>query len=63
MPFDLFNDDTCPKCRKPIKQTTVERHPTRRDLAIHNFRCANCGIVKINILFRRTAKPSLKMVV
>jgi hypothetical protein len=62
MPFDRFNDDTCPKCRKPIRQTTVEPHPTRRDLAIHNFECANCGIVKTKVLFRRPARPSLKLV-
>ena len=63
MPFDLFNDDACPKCREPIRQTTVELHPTRRDLSIHNFECANCGIVKTKILLRRAAKPSLKLVV
>jgi hypothetical protein len=63
MPFDRFNDDTCPKCHKPISQATVERHPTRRDLAIHNFACARCGIVKTKVLFRRPAKPSLKLVV
>ena len=62
MPFDPFNDDTCPKCRKPIRPAPVEQHPTRRDLAIHNFQCATCGIVKTKVLFRRPAKPSLKLV-
>lgn len=62
MPFDPFNDDTCPKCREPIRPATVEQHPTRRDLAIHNFQCATCGIVKTKVLFRKPAKPSLKLV-
>jgi len=54
MSFDLGNNDTCPKCRKPFGQTTIERHPTRADLAIHNSQCPNCGAVKTRILF---AKP------
>src|SRR4029077_3370659 len=54
MSFDLCNNDTCPKCRKPFGQTTIERHPTRADLAIHNSKCPNCGAVKTRILF---AKP------
>jgi hypothetical protein len=62
MPFDPFNDDTCPKCRKPIRPAPVEQHPTRRDLAIHNFQCATCGIVITKVLFRKPAKPSLKLV-
>ena len=62
MPFDPFNDDTCPKCRKPIRPAPVEQHPTRRDLAIHNFQCATCGIVKTKVLFRKPAKPLLKLV-
>jgi hypothetical protein len=44
-------NDTCPKCRKPIKATSVTPHPTRRDLAIHDFACADCGVVKTKILF------------
>jgi len=52
MSFDLFTNDTCPKCRKPIKLTDVARHPTRRDLAVHKFECADCGPVATKILFR-----------
>jgi hypothetical protein len=62
MPFDLFSNDTCAKCRKPIRQTTVERHPTRHDLAIHYFECVNCGAVKTRILFAKPGKPSLSLV-
>ena len=50
MSFDLFMNDTCPKCRKPIKETTVTPHPTRYDLSIHKFECADCGVVKTKIL-------------
>ena len=28
MSFDLFINDTCPKCRKPIKLAVIEQHPT-----------------------------------
>jgi hypothetical protein len=62
MPFDLCSNDTCPKCRKPIRQTAVERHPTRQDLAIHYFRCVNCGAVKTRVLFAKPGKPSLSLV-
>jgi hypothetical protein len=57
MSFDLFDNDTCRKCRKPIEETSVEPHPTRRDLAIHNFRCANCGALKTKVLFLKPGKP------
>jgi hypothetical protein len=50
MSIDLFMDDTCPKCRKPIRRTTITPHPARHDLAIHNFECADCGVVKTKIL-------------
>jgi ssDNA-binding Zn-finger/Zn-ribbon topoisomerase 1 len=50
MSFMLYVDDTCPKCREPIKQATIELHPTRRDLALHNFECADCGPVKTKII-------------
>ena len=45
MSLDLFMNDTCPKCRKLIKLTAVEPHPTHRALAVHNFECASCGPV------------------
>jgi hypothetical protein len=61
MSFMLFVDDTCPKCRKPIKQTTIELHPTRRDLALHNFQCADCGPVKTKIISLKPEKPSAEL--
>jgi len=53
MSFDLFMNDTCPKCRKPIKLAGIEPHPHRRDLAVHKFRCVSCGATQIKILFQR----------
>jgi hypothetical protein len=55
MSIDLFMNDTCPKCRKAIRRTTITQHPDRRDLAIHNFECADCGLVKTKILFLKPA--------
>jgi hypothetical protein len=43
-------NDPCPKCGKPTMQAEIELHPTRSDLAVHNFQCANCGPVKSKIL-------------
>jgi hypothetical protein len=55
MSIDLFMNDTCPKCRKPIRRAAITPHPTRRDLAIHNFDCADCGLVESRIFL---VKPS-----
>ena len=46
MSLTLFVDDTCPKCRKPVRLAVIEPHPTRRDLAIRNIECPDCGLVK-----------------
>jgi hypothetical protein len=60
MSIDLFMNDTCPKCRKPITRRTVAPHRTRHDLEIHNFECADCGLVKSKILLRKpSGSPSL----
>ncbi len=53
MSFDHFMNDTCPKCRKPIKLAVIEQHQTRRDLSVHKFECADCGEVKAKILLRK----------
>jgi hypothetical protein len=31
-------------------QAAIELHPTRSDLAVHNFHCADCGPVKTKII-------------
>ena len=50
MPFTLYVDYICPKCRKPTMQAVVELHPTNPDLALQNFECAECGPVKTKII-------------
>ena len=52
MSLDLFMNDACPKCRKLIKMTAVEPHPTNHGLAVHKFECASCGPVTSKILYR-----------
>jgi hypothetical protein len=56
MSIDIFMNDTCPKCRKPIRLRSITPHPTRYDLAIHNFECADCGVVKTKTLL---VKPGM----
>jgi hypothetical protein len=58
MSFTLFVDDTCPKCRKPVRLAVIEPHPSRRDLAIHNFECADCGLVKAKIYSLKPGAPA-----
>jgi len=43
-------DETCPKCCKPVRLAVIELHPGRRDLAVHNYKCANCGPVRARIV-------------
>ncbi len=52
-------NEPCPKCRKPIMQSVIELHPTQRDLALHNFHCADCGPIKTEVLsLKPPARPS-----
>jgi hypothetical protein len=60
MSLTLFINDTCPICRKPVKLAVIEPHPTRRDLAIHNFHCLDCGPVKARLISLRPRKASFK---
>jgi RNase P subunit RPR2 len=57
MSLDLFMNDICPKCRKPLKPAVIEPHPIRRGLAVHKFECSNCGAMQTKILFRKPRKP------
>jgi hypothetical protein len=50
MSLILSSGEICPKCRKPSMQGVVEAHPSRRDVALHNFQCADCGPVKTKII-------------
>jgi hypothetical protein len=57
MPFTLYVDDSCPKCRKPTMRAVVELHPTNPDLALQNFECADCGPVRTKILSLKPGAP------
>jgi hypothetical protein len=53
MSLDIFMDDTCPKCRKPTKLAGIKQHATRRELAVHNFKCTSCGHVTTKNLYQK----------
>ena len=53
--------ETCPRCRKPVSVAVVERHPTRSDMAVHNYECADCGPVKTTIVSLRVDKSPPKL--
>ena len=57
MSLTLFIRNTCPKCYKPIMQAVIEPDPSRRDLALQNFRCADCGPVKTKVLSLKPGEP------
>jgi len=58
MPLTVYINDTCPKCRKPIELSYIEAHPSRDDIAVHNFVCGDCGTVKTKIISLRHSKSA-----
>ena len=46
------------RCGKTIRQTTIDLHPTRAVLAIHNFECVDCGPVKSKVYSLKPGKYS-----
>jgi len=56
MSLDLFMNDTCQKCRKPLMPAIIEPHQTRRSLAVHKWECPNCGATQTKILFRKSVR-------
>jgi hypothetical protein len=58
MTLNFYSNGTCRKYRKPVLQAIIERHPTRRDLALQKFQCANCGRIKTNVLSLKPGKRS-----
>jgi hypothetical protein len=57
MTLNFYSNGTFRKCRKPVLQAIIERHPTRRDLALQKFHCGECGPIKTKILSLNPAKP------
>jgi hypothetical protein len=58
MSLTIFIGDTCPRCRKPVKLSAIEPHPTDRDLAIHNYHCVDCGPVLAKLISLKQDEPS-----
>jgi RNase P subunit RPR2 len=59
MSLTVFVSEKCPRCYKPLMQSEIARHPTRTDLALQNFTCAECGPVKTkSISLKPRARPS-----
>ena len=44
-------------CRLNYTRDVPEPHPTRRDLALQNFECADCGAVKTKVLSLKPGAP------
>jgi hypothetical protein len=58
MSLTVFFNETCPRCFKPIMRGVIEPHPSRRDLALQNFQCAECGVVKTKVHSLKPGEPS-----
>jgi hypothetical protein len=52
-------DAHCPRCHKPITVATIERDPTRNDIAHHTYECADCGPVMMRAVSLLVVKPPL----
>jgi hypothetical protein len=61
MSLMLFFNEPCPQCSKPIMQGAVDAHPSRNDVAIQNFHCADCGPLKTKVLSLKPDKPPPEM--
>jgi RNase P subunit RPR2 len=57
MSLVLSSGEVCPKCQKPLMRGIVEAHPSRSDLALHNFHCARCGPIKTKIISLKPDEP------
>jgi hypothetical protein len=50
MSLSFYFNAPCQKCGKPTVHAAIDRHPTSPDLAIQNFNCAHCGLIKTEVL-------------
>jgi uncharacterized Zn finger protein len=50
MSLVLHVNNPCPKCGNAKMKSVIEAHPSRNDLALHHFYCAECGPVKTEVL-------------
>jgi C4-type Zn-finger protein len=61
MSLNLYFNEPCPKCGKPTMQSEIDPHPSRTDVAIQNFHCADCGPIKTVVLSLKPGKPSSEL--
>jgi hypothetical protein len=61
MSLNLYFNELCPTCRKPTMQSVIEAHPSRTDIALQNFHCADCGPIKTVVLSLKPDKPSSEL--
>jgi hypothetical protein len=61
MSLTLHSNDPCPKCRKGITQSVIEAHPSRYDIAVRNFYCADCGPIKTEVISLKPPARSAEM--
>jgi hypothetical protein len=57
----LFTDEPCPRYRKPIRQTTIDLHPSIPDIALHNYQCPDCGPVRTKVISLAPKEPPAEM--
>jgi hypothetical protein len=50
MTFRDSTNDACPACLRATTLSVIEPHPTRAELELHTFSCAECGPTKCKIV-------------
>jgi ribosomal protein S27AE len=53
-----ISDTLCPRCHQPVTMASIELHPTRPDIAHHNYICKDCGPVMARAVSLMPAKES-----
>jgi len=57
MALRFIVDESCPKCREPVKLAVVELHPKLSDTATHTLKCTFCGFEKTKIFSIKAEYP------
>jgi len=57
MALHFIVDESCPKCREPVKLAVVDLHPKLSETATHTLKCSFCGFEKIKIFSIKAELP------
>jgi C4-type Zn-finger protein len=57
MSLVFYFNDPCPKCRQPRVNAIIEKHPSRKDLAVQNYYCVDCGPLKTKTISLNRNNP------